>query len=209
MTDPDEIKRDIERTRAELSNDVNALSEKVSPSQIVQRRAERLGSGVSRIKDRVMGNTSEQPSDAGGAIRSTSSAAGEALSSAASTVSDVASAAPGAARQQAQGNPLAAGLVAFGLGWLISSLLPASQAERQVGSQVKDAVSDMATPLAQQAQDAVKEVAQNLREPAQEAVDDMKSTATDSAANVTAEARSAASDVSDAASSSGQDRYGR
>jgi gas vesicle protein len=209
MTDPEEIKRDIERTRAELSNDVNALSEKVSPSQIVQRRAERLGSGVSRIKDRVMGNASEQPSGAGGAIRSTSSAAGEALSSAASTVSDVASAAPGAARHQAQGNPLAAGLVAFGLGWLISSLLPASQTERQVGSQVKDAVSDMATPLAQQAQDAVKEVAQNLREPAQEAVDDMKSTATDFAANVTAEARSAASDVTDAASSSGQDRYGR
>jgi hypothetical protein len=207
MTDPEEIKRDIERTRAELSNDVNALSEKVSPSQIVQRRAERVGSGVSKIKDRVMGTASEQVTDAGGVMRSTSSAAGETLSSAASTVSDVASAAPDAARQQAQGNPLAAGIVAFGLGWLTASLLPASQAERQAATQVKDRVSDLAPPIAQQAQEAVKDVAQNLRQPAQEAVDEVKSTATDSASAVTAEARSAASDVTDAASSSGPDRY--
>jgi Protein of unknown function (DUF3618) len=209
MTDPEEIKRDIERTRAELSADVNDLSEKVTPSQIVQRRVERVGSGVSNIKDRVMGTTSDQPSAAGEAVRSTSSAAGEAFSSAASTVSDVASAAPGAARQQAQGNPLAAGLVAFGVGWLISSLLPASQAERRAATQVKDTASDLATPLAQQAQEAVKDVAQNLQEPAREAIDEVKSTATDSASTVTAEARSAASDVTDAASSSGEDRYGR
>ena len=36
--DPDEIRRQIEATRAGLSDDVNALSDKVSPTQIAKRQ---------------------------------------------------------------------------------------------------------------------------------------------------------------------------
>ena len=43
-----------------------------------------------------------------------------------------------AARRQTQGNPLAAGLIAFGVGWLVSSLLPDSQKERELAHQLKD-----------------------------------------------------------------------
>ena len=58
-TDPDQIRAEIERTRAELSQDVDALGEKVSPSAIVERRKERLMDKVTSVKERVMGSASE------------------------------------------------------------------------------------------------------------------------------------------------------
>ena len=54
-TDPDQIREDIERTRAELSSDVDALTDKVSPTQVAQRQADKVRSAVSDVKDRVMG----------------------------------------------------------------------------------------------------------------------------------------------------------
>ena len=42
-TDPDEIRRQIEATRAGLSNDVNALSDKVSPGKIAERTIRPVG----------------------------------------------------------------------------------------------------------------------------------------------------------------------
>ena len=57
-SDPDQLRRDIERTQAALSQDVNALGEKVSPGRIVGRRVDRVRGSASRLKDRVMGNDS-------------------------------------------------------------------------------------------------------------------------------------------------------
>ena len=36
--DPDQIRREIERTRQNLSSDVEALTEKVNPSRVVERK---------------------------------------------------------------------------------------------------------------------------------------------------------------------------
>ena len=47
-TDPDQIRDDIERTRAELSSDVDALTDKVSPTQAAQRQADRVRSAAYR-----------------------------------------------------------------------------------------------------------------------------------------------------------------
>ena len=41
-SDPDQIRREIERTQANLSTDVDALTEKVSPGRIVERRVNRV-----------------------------------------------------------------------------------------------------------------------------------------------------------------------
>ena len=60
-TDPDQIREDIERTRAELSSDVDALTDKVSPSQVAQRQADKVRSAVTDVKDRVMGGVSTAP----------------------------------------------------------------------------------------------------------------------------------------------------
>jgi ElaB/YqjD/DUF883 family membrane-anchored ribosome-binding protein len=202
--DPDEIRRNIERTRADLSDNVDALTEKVTPSRVVSRRVDKVRSGVSSLRDRVMGTGSDygsQTSDAVGSTReSLSSAAGSArdsLSSAASSVSDAASSAPSMVKQRTQGNPLAAGMIAFGIGWLVSSLLPASEPEKQAAVQVKDKATEVAQPQVQQ---VAQEVAGNLKEPARDAAEQVKATATDAAQAVSDHAKSAAQDVKEDAS---------
>ena len=77
---------------------------------------------------------------------------------------------PATVKRKSQGNPLAAGLVAFGAGLLVSSLIPASSRERQAAVDLKE----RAEPLTQKVQEAAKEVAGNLREPAQQAAASLK-----------------------------------
>ena len=55
--------------------------------------------------------------------------------------------APTAVRQQTQGNPLAAGVIAFGVGWLLSSLAPATSAEQQLGANAEAKAKELAEPL--------------------------------------------------------------
>src|SRR6476620_7792570 len=119
-SDPDVIRRQIEDTRRELSYDVDALNEKVNPARVVDRRVTAAKGRLTSVKEKVMGSAHD----------TTSSAQGMA-SDAAGTVQDAALGAVGAVQQapdavvrQTQGNPLAAGLIAFGVGWLVSSLLP-------------------------------------------------------------------------------------
>jgi len=42
MTEPERIRREIEGTQRSLSTDVNALTEKVTPGRIVERRIGRM-----------------------------------------------------------------------------------------------------------------------------------------------------------------------
>ena len=59
--DPDQIRRDIERTQAHLSTDVDALTEKVTPSRIVERRVGRARAAAGRLRERVMGSDDPTP----------------------------------------------------------------------------------------------------------------------------------------------------
>ena len=56
-SEPEQIRGEIERTQANLSQDVDALTEKVTPTKIVGRRVDRVRSTVGRWKDTVMGAT--------------------------------------------------------------------------------------------------------------------------------------------------------
>src|SRR5687767_805472 len=180
---PDEIRRDIERTRRELSNDVDLLTEKVSPTKVMERRVERARGAVSSVKEKVMGSATDTRSAAGSGLGT----AQDKVTSAASTVADTASSAPQVARQKTQGNPLAAGVIAFGAGWLISSLIPASEKEQRAASAVKDKASEHSDTLTAPLTDA----AQGMREPAQQAAEAIKSKASDAASTVKDETRSA------------------
>jgi len=217
-SDPEQIRRDIERTQAALSQDVDALAEKVTPGKIVERRVDRARDAATRLKEKVMGSDpyGNQHGASGyvGDVRSAASTATErvsgtassaassvqdAASSAAGTVQDAASTAVGAVqdapqaiRRQTRGNPLAAGIIAFGAGWLVSSLLPASRREQELADQAKQVAQEKVQPAAQQVAAEVKE---NLREPAQQAVESVRSTAQDAKDTVTDEGRTAAQDV--------------
>lgn len=187
--DPEVIRRDIEATRADLSRDVDALTEKISPARVVERRVDRAKSAVGSVKEKVMGSQSN-PGDSGAL-----GTASDKASSLASTMGDATSAAPSAAKQKTQGNPLAAGVIAFGAGWLISSLLPASEKEKQAASTVKDKASEHSDTLTAPLKDAAGSAKENLQGPAQDGVSSVKNQATDAASTVKDEAASAKDDV--------------
>src|SRR5690606_33954663 len=102
---------------------------------------------------------------------------------------------PGNVAQGTQGNPLAAGLIAFGVGWLLSTLVPATETERHAA----EAVKEKAQPLLDEAQEMAKSVAADLKEPAEEAVQHVKDAAQDSAEHLKEEGTAAAGDVKDTA----------
>jgi gas vesicle protein len=207
----DQLRRQIEQTRRELGTDVDALGEKVSPRRVMERRVDRTRNSIGGLKEKIMGTTSDVSSSAGGAVsgaassvQDTVSGAASGVQHAASSVGDTAADTAYRARRQAQGNPLAAGLVAFGLGWLVSSLLPPTEKERQLAHQVKDQAQPAVQAVGQQAGQALSEVRDNLQQPAQEAVESVKQTAADAAGTVKDEARSAAGEVQDQAQDSTQ-----
>ena len=174
--DPEQIRREIERTRTELSENVNALGDKVNPGSIAKRQVGRVRCAAASVKDAVLGSASDA-ADTGQRV--------------AGSIGDTVSDAPTAVARKAQGSPIAAGLIAFGAGLLVSSMLPASRAEQQAAQAVKDT----AQPLVDDLTDTAKEIAGNLQEPAQHALEEVKATATDSTATVRDEAASAAADV--------------
>jgi hypothetical protein len=57
--DPEQIRREIERTRSELSDNVNALGDKVNPGSIAKRQASRVRGAATSVKDAVMGSASD------------------------------------------------------------------------------------------------------------------------------------------------------
>jgi hypothetical protein len=71
---------------------------------------------------------------------------------------------PGAGAAACPGNPLAAGLIAFGAGWLVASLLPATEPEQQVAWQARDLAAEKVGPVAQQLGQTGREAAQELRD---------------------------------------------
>jgi gas vesicle protein len=188
---PDAIRADIEATRARLGTNVDAVADKVTPSHIVQRQTDRVKENVKDavfgVKEKVMGAADHTA----GSVHSAGGSAASHLNDAGSAVAD----APHQAKVKTQGNPLAAGLIAFGAGLLVSSLIPASQKEREAAQQLKTA----AEPLAAQVTDAAKDMVQDLKEPAQEALENVKATATDGMQNVKAEGQGAVTDVKDRA----------
>ncbi|SOC46529.1 Protein of unknown function [Blastococcus aggregatus] len=197
-SDPDVIRRQIEDTRRELSYDVDALNEKVNPARVVDRRVTAAKGRVTGLKDKVMGTAHDTTQSAHGmasnAAGSVHGAAGT-VQDAASTAAGAIQGAPDAAIRQTQGNPLAAGLIAFGVGWLVSSLLPATQREQQLAQQAETAVRDNKDALLAPAKQAAQEIGEQLKPAAQDAVESVKSTAQDAAATVKEEGQSAAADV--------------
>ena len=186
---PDVIRADIEATRARLGTNVDAVADKVTPSHIVQRQTDRVKENVKDavfgVKEKVMGAADHTA----GNVHSATGTAGAHLSDAGAAIGD----APAQVRTKTQGNPLAAGLIAFGAGLLVSSLIPASQKEREAA----DALKTAAEPLTTELTEAAKHVAEGLKEPAQAAMENVKATAADATEHVKAEGQGAVADVKD------------
>ncbi|MBT2531038.1 DUF3618 domain-containing protein [Arthrobacter sp. ISL-48] len=188
---PDAIRSDIEATRARLGTNVDAVADKVTPSNIVHRQTDKVKDAVFGVKEKVMGVADDATARMHMGTSSTGNPVGSALGDAGSTIGE----APQQVMSKTQGNPLAAGLIAFGAGLLLSSLIPASEKEREAADSLKTAAEPLTTELTE----AAKEMAQGLKEPAQEAMENVKATATDAAEHVKEEGQMATADVKDRA----------
>lgn len=185
--DPDVIRADIEATRRNLSGDVDALADKVTPSKIADRQKRKVKGALHSFTGRIMG--SDDPYDPHRGV-------GEAIGDAKDATVDAGK----RAVAKAEGNPVAVGLIAFGVGLLAASLIPASDKEQELAAKAKDA----AQPVLHEAAEVGKQMAQDLKEPAQEAVQAVKDTAQESVETVKAEAVDRASDVAEDAKDAGQ-----
>jgi uncharacterized protein DUF3618 len=177
-TRPDEIRDEIEATRQELATDMDRLADRTVPSRVVQRRWEGVKDSVRGVSDKVMGAADSVQDTAG----RTGDRLGEAVSGAASGVADSVRQAPQAVTRKARGNPVAAGVIAFGVGLLVASLIPETDAERQAGAKIAEHGEGVL--------DEMKEAGQQLRDElggsVREAAGQVKETAT-GAASATAE----------------------
>jgi hypothetical protein len=201
-SDPEVIRQQIEDTRRELSYDVDALNEKVNPARVVDRRMTAAKGRMSSVKEKVMGSaqhtsaqTQGKASNLAGSVQGTASDVAGSVQGAASTAAGAVQQAPDAIVRQTQGNPLAAGLIAFGVGWLVSSLLPATQKEQQLAQQAETALKENKDALLAPAKQAAQEIGEELRPAAQQAAEEVKATAQDAAQTVKDEGQSAAQDV--------------
>ncbi len=187
--DPEEIRAEIERTRASISENVDAIGETVSPANVVARQKEKARDAVTSLKDKVMGSADDSSDQGPSRLRLAGEQLGEATSSVGASVQQ----APQAVRQRAQGNPLAAGLIAFGVGWLAASLLPSSQRERDLAEQARV----KAEPLVAEVKRSASDIVEELKPAAQTAADEVKAAAAEGVQAVKAEGQSVAGGVRD------------
>lgn len=186
-TDPSQIRAQIEDTRASLSDDVDALAYQAHPAHLAQRQVEKVKAKGARLLDRILGSAEDLTDD----VRAGVHDASRAVAGTASDVGDAVADAPRNLRRQAEGNPVVAGLVAFGLGLLVAAAIPPTRKERELAEELKE----RAQPLVDQVSAAAHEVADNLAEPASEAVDSLKQSAGEAVRAVQAEGEAAVEDV--------------
>jgi gas vesicle protein len=180
---------DIEATRTNLTRDIDELTDKVSPSRVLDRRKEAAKGRIGSIRDKVMGSAT----DAGGSLSGTASSATE-------SISDTATGAFNGLESRAQGNPLAAGVVAFGAGMLISALIPASDKEARSAQKLTQVAKEQGQPLIDEAKAVGQDMAADLKDSAADSAQQVQATAQDSVESIKQEGQSSAQTVKDEAS---------
>jgi ElaB/YqjD/DUF883 family membrane-anchored ribosome-binding protein len=169
----EELRREIEQTRSGLGDTLDAIGDRVSPSRVMERRKNRITGAFRNARERVMG----VGADAGHAISGTADSALQSVHEA-----------PQAVRSQAQGSPMAAGAIAFGIGFIAAAAFPPSRTEQQLAGNLSDRVE----PLKQEAAVAAHALVDHLKEPAMDALGAVRETATDGAHALQESAKDAA-----------------
>ena len=187
----EELSNEIEETRRSMTTNVDALQDRVSPSAIVERRKAAARGRVQSVRDRVMGTAQSVRGSATDTVGSTKDSAHGAVGS----VKDTAHGTVSGAQDKVEGSPMAAGLVAFGAGLVIASLIPASDKEARAAGQVVDTVKDKGQPLVEDVKSAAQDLAQDVAASASDAASTVKDTATQSAERVRDEGKSGVDEV--------------
>ncbi|MFP5319246.1 MAG: DUF3618 domain-containing protein [Acidimicrobiia bacterium] len=192
--DADQLKRDIDQTRGNLTSTVDAIGDRVSPGRIVERKTERMRQGVQSVRDRVMGAASDVTGTVGDRVSGAATSVRDSAGSAAGSLKEAPASVKQAATERTEGAPLAVGLIAFGAGLLASALVKPTAREAQLAQ----AAADAAQPVKESLAEAGRELASDLREQGQAAVEEVKHTATQGAEDVKDTARQASEQAVDA-----------
>jgi ElaB/YqjD/DUF883 family membrane-anchored ribosome-binding protein len=165
--DPDAIRQDIEQTRAEMSETVEAVGYK---ADVPSRAKEVVSDKVENVKSKV----SDTATRAKEAVVGTTSRAGDSVSEAASRVGD-ATPSGGDVKQTtrqvagiARENPLGLAIGAAAIGFLAGLAIPSTQVEGEKPGPVADQVKDKVKETGQEAFDRGKQVAQEAASAATE-----------------------------------------
>jgi len=195
--DPDAIRQEIEQTRAEMSETVEAIGYK---ADVPSRAKEAVAGKVEAVKDKV----SETATRAKEAVTGTADRVGDKVGGTASRVGDRAPDRQQAERVTrlglglAQENPLGLAVGAVALGFLAGLALPASRVEDEkigpLADQVKEKVKDTGQEAFERgkevAQEAAQSAAQTVKERGQEQGQGLAESARQNAQEVRSEARS-------------------
>ncbi|MFF4343032.1 DUF3618 domain-containing protein [Kitasatospora sp. NPDC001540] len=215
-TTPDELRNDVEVRRAHLARNVDLLADRMAPRRIAQRRVGAVRRRLTSAKEHVMGSvndtghgvlqgTGELAGRVGDSAGQVADRIGDTVGEGAGQVAGAVQQAPEQVRRQTRGNPIAAGIIAFGAGMLAATLLPVSETEQRAGAQLREHADELVEPLKQAATQTVQEVKEELREPAQEAVESVRATAQEAVHTTTDAGRQAAQSTAEDLKQTGQD----
>ena len=179
-----ELRQEIEQTRDHLGGTLDAIGDRVIPGRVMERKVNRVRDSLDRARTTVMGAKDQGFETGRGRVGAVKSTMGDTAGSVTESVRHT----PDAIQHGTQGNPLVAGALAFGAGLLVASLLPATEAEQSLAS-------DVAEPLKEELADLGRQVASTAQSSVQDAAGEAKSTLTDAAAHVKEQATDAAQEV--------------
>jgi gas vesicle protein len=182
--EPELLRREISATRTDMDRTLAEIEDRVSPTRIKERQTAKVRSRWADVKTSVMGSADEAQEHGAALADQAQSNLQDAQQAVRQT--------PQQLEDATRGNPLAAGLIAFGVGALAGSLLPASSPERKVASELRDQFEE---PVKEQLQRSGDEVRTELQEHAQDAIEDTKQTAQQAAERVKAEAEDSVEQV--------------
>ena len=169
--DPDRIRREIEQTRAEMSETVDAIGYK---ADVKSRAKESLQDKRDSAKESVMGATQSVKDKLVGARDSVSDTAGSATSRVGDATPDREQVKRQArqAKGLAQENPLGLAIGSIAVGFLAGMLVPSTRVEDEKLGELSDQVVDKAKQTGQEALEHGKQVAQETAQSAQETFKD-------------------------------------
>ena len=190
--DPSEIRQDIEQTRAQMGETVDALSYK---TDVKSRAKESLQDKKESAKESVVGATRTVKEKLVGATDSVSGTAGSATARVGDATPDKEQVKRQARRAKglAQENPIGLAIGSIAVGFLGGLIVPATRIEDEKLGEVSDQVIEKAKETGQEALDHGKQVAQEAAQSAketaqqsgQERAEQLKQSAQQSAQEVT------------------------
>lgn len=183
-TDTERLRIEIEETREDLGRDVDALSEKVDPRRVAHRRVDDARDAARRMRDAVVGagdSGRDRMSDLAGSAQ-------EHVSGTAHSMTDEAT-------RRTRGNPLALGLVAFGVGWLVASIVPAPRGEQELVAAGAERVQSLAEPVANHLRESAENVKEAMSPQVSAAAQDLKDSASQGVQRVRGETQGQVQDM--------------